>query len=406
MLIVCPECDLQVSDKALVCPHCGYPITEPIRQKRCRQNSKRRRLPNGFGQISEIKSHNLRNRWRVMIPAGKNEHGRPISKPLKPQAYFATYNEAYAALVEYHKDPYIMQRAMTIEELYDQWRKTEYFDRVSAGYIRNINSAWKASTSLYTMKLSDLKAFHIKTLIDSIENPNSKERVKSMFNIMLDYALSLDLVDKNYSRNFKLDKSVEELVEEQREPHIAFSEDEMKILWKYKDIGYVDIVLIQCYTGWRPQELGLLKMEDVHLDENYITGGMKTDAGKRRIVPIIPKIKGLVERRYEEAQKLNSDYIFNCTDTDPRQCKTGLKLTYDKYKYRYNNIIAMYGLNSKHRPHDPRVDFATRCKKNKVDEYALKYIIGHKIRDITESVYTERDHEWLYEELLKTEDSI
>ena len=74
MLIVCPECDLQVSDKALVCPHCGYPITEPIHQKRCRQSSKRRRLPNGFGQISEIKSHNLRNRWRVMIPAGKNEH--------------------------------------------------------------------------------------------------------------------------------------------------------------------------------------------------------------------------------------------------------------------------------------------------------------------------------------------
>ena len=26
MLIKCKECELQVSDKAISCPHCGYPI--------------------------------------------------------------------------------------------------------------------------------------------------------------------------------------------------------------------------------------------------------------------------------------------------------------------------------------------------------------------------------------------
>ncbi|MEQ2827819.1 MAG: zinc-ribbon domain-containing protein [Anaerobutyricum hallii] len=25
-LIKCPECELQVSDKALSCPHCGFPL--------------------------------------------------------------------------------------------------------------------------------------------------------------------------------------------------------------------------------------------------------------------------------------------------------------------------------------------------------------------------------------------
>ena len=29
MLIKCPECDLQVSDRAFACPHCGYPLKEP-----------------------------------------------------------------------------------------------------------------------------------------------------------------------------------------------------------------------------------------------------------------------------------------------------------------------------------------------------------------------------------------
>lgn len=26
MLTTCPECELQVSDKAYTCPHCGYPL--------------------------------------------------------------------------------------------------------------------------------------------------------------------------------------------------------------------------------------------------------------------------------------------------------------------------------------------------------------------------------------------
>ena len=55
MLIQCPECDLQVSDKANTCPHCGYPLKPDAKPKSSRKPNKRRRLPNGFGQISEIK---------------------------------------------------------------------------------------------------------------------------------------------------------------------------------------------------------------------------------------------------------------------------------------------------------------------------------------------------------------
>ena len=41
------------------------------------------------------------------------------------------------------------------------------------------------------------------------------------------------------------------------------------------------------------------------------------------------------------------------------------------------------------------------AKKYKLDEYAIKRIVGHAISDITESVYTERDIEWLHEEISK-----
>ena len=41
------------------------------------------------------------------------------------------------------------------------------------------------------------------------------------------------------------------------------------------------------------------------------------------------------------------------------------------------------------------------AKKYGVDEYAIKYMVGHKISDITEKVYTEREFQWLREEIEK-----
>ena len=37
----------------------------------------------------------------------------------------------------------------------------------------------------------------------------------------------------------------------------------------------------------------------------------------------------------------------------------------------------------------------------KIDEYALKYIVGHAIQDVTERVYTKREISWLIEEMQK-----
>ena len=80
MLIKCPECELQVSDKAATCPHCGFPLQSSVKSRKPRaKNNKRRRLPNGFGQISEIKNRNLRKPFRAMVSVGKTETGNPFA---------------------------------------------------------------------------------------------------------------------------------------------------------------------------------------------------------------------------------------------------------------------------------------------------------------------------------------
>ena len=76
---------------------------------------------------------------------------------------------------------------------------------------------------------------------------------------MLDYALEYELVDRNYSRTFNLsEETIKEIVTVKNE-HIPFTDEEMDLLWKHADDKMlVDVLLIQCYSGWRPQELGLL----------------------------------------------------------------------------------------------------------------------------------------------------
>lgn len=118
MLIQCPECNKEISNKAIACPNCGFPISEPTNKQR-RKSNRRKRLPNGFGQITEIKG--LRKPFRVSVTVGKNDVGRPICKLLKPDAYFKTYNDAYSALLEYNKKPYELSSIITMNELFERW---------------------------------------------------------------------------------------------------------------------------------------------------------------------------------------------------------------------------------------------------------------------------------------------
>ena len=320
MLIQCPECELQVSDKAIACPHCGYPMKpDAVPRKPRNRSNKRKRLPNGFGQISEIKNRNLRKPFRAMVTVGKTSAGRPICKPLKPQSFYETYNDAYAALVEYNKNPYDLSDNITMKELYERWSKT-YFETLSDSAIRNITSAWKYCSSIYDMKVIDVRIRHIKgclndgvSTINGVEkktNASRKAKIKSVMSLMFDYAIEYELIDKNYARAFKLSK--EDVKENNKivKKHISFTEEELNILWEnVESMEYVDVILIQCYSGWRPQELGLIKLSDVNLEDGFIIGGMKTDAGKERVVPIHSKILPLIEKKYEEAKKLNSEYL-------------------------------------------------------------------------------------------------
>lgn len=407
MLIKCPECDLQVSDRAFACPHCGYPLKEQPKPVR-KSSRKRRRLPNGFGQISELKGRNLRKPFRAMVTVGKTPKGKPICKLLKPEAFFETYNDAYAALVEYNRNPYDLDDSMTMSELYEKWKE----DYVNSGKklesLRAQSYAWRYCGPLYGMMVKEVRPRHIQgcvenasAIIDGMEreaSANTKNKVKSVLNLMFDYAVQHELTDKNYSRMVKLPISLQRELREKEEHHTPYTEEEMMKIWNSIGIvDYVDILLIQCYSGWRPGEIGLIKIKDVNLDDWSYTGGIKTEAGRNRTVPIHSRIRELVRERYNEAIKVNREYLFNHRDKEGRYSQ----ITYRRYQSIVNNIKKALNLDPDHKPHDGRAHFVTMAKEAGVDEYAIKYMVGHSISDITERVYTTRSFDWLRSEIEK-----
>lgn len=77
-------------------------------------------------------------------------------------------------------------------------------------------------------------------------------------------------------------------------------------------------------------------------------------------------------------------------------------VSYESFKDQLSKeVIPLLSLNPAHKGHDGRKTFVTMAKKAKLDEYAIKRIVGHHIDDLTERIYTERSLDWLKSEIEK-----
>lgn len=122
-------------------------------------------------------------------------------------------------------------------------------------------------------------------------------KIKQLCSQLCKYAAQNDIIDKNYASFIVLPKEVKK---ERR----IFTGEEREKLWKHSDDKSVQIILFMIYTGFRIGEVFTILKENVHLDEGYIIGGIKTEAGKDRIVPLPPQIseiKSFVESWYNES---------------------------------------------------------------------------------------------------------
>ena len=120
---------------------------------------------------------------------------------------------------------------------------------------------------------------------------------------MYQYAKLNEYIDRDLTEGL-----VYEWTNSTEQIHDRYSDEEIKTLWsKLYEINNVDIILIMIYTGLRPNELLEIQTENIHLDEKSMACGMKTEAGKDRIIPLNDKIIPLVKNRYDP----NKKYLIN-----------------------------------------------------------------------------------------------
>lgn len=336
------------------------------------------RLPNGFGQITKLKSKRLRNPYRAMVTVGKTPEGRPICKLLKPQAYFPTYNDAYAALLAYNQNPYDLTRTTTFKEVYEKWY-AEYDKNKSLSTTRAVRREFDLCKEVWNMDLREIRPCHIKSCMEKTQSPKFKKGIRFLFQEILSMGMEFGAVETNVARDYN--PKISQEGKKQVSEHTVFTKEELNRLWKDQADPISQAILIQCYTGFRPKELCEIRKENIK--DWVITAGMKTAAGKNRKVPIMEKIKGLVE----EAMQNDTEYLIATEYNKPLKYEN----YYHEMKKRFPN----------HKPHDPRKTFITMAKEAGVNDFAIKRIVGHAIEDITENVYTERDIEWLRTEINK-----
>lgn len=371
-------------------------------------------LPNGFGSIRYL-GKNRSNPYAVHPPATEtDEHGNYI-RP-KALCYVDDWYVGFAVLNAYHAGTYNPGDEIKFKQYrsMDDYAMDDFCKRILADFTSNsfaknvhkesektfaevyemfydwkfgpnvkkkLSESSKASTkcaynnlsALHDRVFKDLRHADLQACIDDCPlRASSIIKMVSLIKQMYKFAILYEICDKDFSRSLQPPP-------DDNEHGVPFSVEDLRILWKNKNDPTVELLLIMCYSGFRISAYLTL---EINLKERYFRGGIKTESGKDRIVPIHSAIYPLVEKRLAR-----DGCIMNTTTKSVR-----------KYMDK-----ALESLNiDRHTPHDCRHTFSALCEKYKVNENDRKRMLGHSFgNDITNGIYGHRTAEELREEIEK-----
>lgn len=332
------------------------------------------KLPNGFGSVFKL-SGNRRRPFVARKTIGWDDKQHPQYFIV---GYYETAPEALAALIEYNKNPALFSpNSVTFAEVFELW-KAEKFKHISESTKNGYKSAYKNSADLYQMKFVEIKVAHLMGVINAIRltgnGYSTCKKVKVLFSQLYAYAIIHEITDKDYSHYIDIGKNTPVL------PRKPFTTRQInKLIKNVDELEYIDTILIMIFSGLRIGEFLNLKPKDIKLRDRYlIVTESKTEAGRNRIVPISQKIFNFIEKRVKSGDK----YLIVSS--------SGEKMSYHTY---YETIFKriMAALKMKHWPHDCRHTTATLLNNAGANVTAVKRILGHASKDVTEKVYTHKD---------------
>lgn len=378
MLINCPECGKQISDKAISCPNCGFPIAKP-KDTRARA-TKYRRLPNGFGSIRKLTGKRRKPYGAYPAITDYKDNGTAVLP--KAIGYYETWQKAYDALSEYNKNPYdLSANDLTFADVYKLFYEDKYGEKakkkLSHQSKNSTQSAFLNFKNIHDKKFKTLKTQDYQYEIDNCPLKHSSlELMVSLAKQMYKFALKNDMVQKDYGQFVRIN------IKDDDESGVPLTIEELKVLWANSTDKVVQWSLVLIYTGMRISEL---EIAEIDRENGMINTGRKTDAGKNRDIPVHPLIK---------------DFLYGIDQNSFKAEKARGKIQ-DKLS-ELNILYTADGL--KHTPHDFRHTFSWLADEIEMDSVTKHLIMGHSLKafgDVEVSVYGHRNFENLISEMNK-----
>ncbi len=336
--------------------------------------------PNNAGSVYKL-SGKRRKPWAAAVTLGYDDDGKRKYKTTT----HATKADALKALALF-SDNMTDRPNIKLKELYDEWSE-KHFQRVTKKTEEDYEYAYSKISILNNKKFSDLRTKHFQTIIDNMHlSYSAHHKVKTLVNLLYKYAEENDIVNKNYGSFIKIPKSHKK--EKER-----FSEEDIKKLKKHSYEHNVMLILCMIFTGFRPTAFFSLTKESYNEKYNILIGGIKTEAGINRVVPINSNIQYYIDYFLS----LNGETLFcrkdgkaytNLRNFREREYKPALELC----KVRYLP------------PMRTRHTFSSLMVKYNVKKLAHTKMMGHTKYSMSADVYSHIDAADLNKEIEKIPD--
>lgn len=269
---------------------------------------------------------------------------------------------------------------MTLEKCYEEWSEP-YFKELQESRIATYKSVWKKFKPLYKKRIKDLRANDVQKIIDDISKDGEKVSVsyeiKVLYGLLCRYAMSLDIIYQDYSKFIKLPKT------EKNEKKV-FTGEQIEQIYDLANSGNETamIICILIYTGFRIGELFGIKREQVNINEMYMIGGEKTEAGKNRLIPFNDKIISFIKYFYNQ----QNEYLvtYNGKQVTPKNFRVNMF-------YPFLESIGITGIT----PHCTRHTFATLGQSAGIVPEDMIKLMGHTDYTTTTENYIHQNLETL-----------
>lgn len=332
---------------------------------------------NGTGSIVKL-AGNRRRPYAVKV-SGRNKYGQVVQTIL---SYHAKAAEAQDALEAYRlaksagAAPSVDAASMTVGDVFDAWKAREY-RKLKPASIASHNAAWNKRVSRFaSRKMRSMALDEWQALLDEDEDAGlSQSTINNdalLIKALYSYSMERDIVGKDYSRYLDV-PSVGS-----KRPREALDDLQVARLSQMaaEGVPWADTALMLCYTGFRVSEFLQLTRFSYHPEEGgYLQGGLKTEAGRNRIVPVHPKIQP-----YLAAWLSKGGDTVICGER-------GQAIPPEQYREHFKSLMERLGAADA-TPHWCRHTFATRLHAAKADPLAIKWLLGHSTKSDVTARYT------------------